>query len=82
MAKSWRRLKGNRIKPSASEKSNPQGSGVFWIMDTGQHRNMPNNGALVDGKKLRSFLAPLFVATKPKRYAPNEIEDGTCTTYW
>jgi len=41
-------------------------------MDTGQHRIMPNNGAPVDVKKLRSFLAPLFDATKPKRYVAKE----------
>ncbi len=41
-----------------------------------------NNHMHSDSKKRRSFLAMLFAAGDVRRYAPNEIEDGTCTAYW
>jgi len=48
-----------------------ESSGKWGILSHGYRpaQIMPNNGAPVDVKKLRSYLAPLFDATKPKRWA-------------
>jgi len=67
---------GGKVMVQAERKSHQafrlrkvESSGKWRILSYGHRpaQNYAQQWAAVDVKKLRSFLAPLFVATKPKR---------------